>query len=285
MMANNITQPYFEDATLLECEAFNSSFSATFTYRDGAQDINMVRHKQVVETPFVPVDCFWGPLSPSNGGNPGEATAEKNNRSCSTMNLSGQRCDFNAEIIRTLAYQAVIDSFNRLMQGTVGYKPSLSGSSEVVANTSLFDTLLLNTKELAFLKVPHSSPDFPSLPIIYSGSAGEEYSGLFKTPRLSYNNSLAEALEQLFQNITLSLLSENLLLYVRLNLVDVDLRLTIKNLDQIRARILLLQQRLMSVHSRITIFTSTHNQHYGYLMGSQSHLALWRWALASLRSF
>ena len=213
LMANNITEPFFEDATLLECEAFNSSFSATFTYRDGAQDINMVRHKQVVEKPLVPIDCFFGPESPSNGaGNIVEGAAERKNKSCSTMNLSGQRCDFNAEIIRTLAYQAVVDSFNRLVQGTVGLQPSLSGSSAVVANTSLFDTLLINTKELAFLKVPHSSPAFPSLPILYAGSAGEQYQGLFKTPRLAYNNSLAEALEQLFHNITISLLSESLLL-------------------------------------------------------------------------
>ena len=227
-VANNITQPYFEDATLLECEAFNSSFSATFTYRDGAQDIDVVRNKQVAEQPFVPIDCFFGPLSPSVGlANPDEAYAEMKNKSCSTMNLSGQQCIFDAGIIRTLAYQAVIDSFNRLVQGTVGFQHSLAGGlPAVVAKTGLFDTLLLNTKELAFLKVSHSSASFPSLPALYQESAGEEYSGLYKTPKLSYNNSLAEALEELFQNITISLLSETLLLYVKFSVANVDLRLT-----------------------------------------------------------
>jgi hypothetical protein len=144
------------------------------------------------------------------------------------MNLSGQRCIFDAEIIRMLAYQAVIDSFNRLVQGTVGFKHSLAGGSPaVVANTGLFNTLLLNTKELAFLKISHSNVDFPSLPVLYSESAGEEYSGLYKTPKLSYNNSLANALEELFQNITISLLSEALLLYVKISVVNVELRLTI----------------------------------------------------------
>jgi hypothetical protein len=211
-LANGFAQTYFGDATLLECKAFNSSFSATFTYRNGVQDIDVTRHKDVVDQPLVRQKCFYGPLGPTNGGNfQNAAYAEEGNSSCSTLNLIGKQCKFDAELLRTLAYQAVIDSFNKLVIGTVGLAQEGAAPS-VVQKTNLFESLLLNTKELAFLKAPHANYGFPSLSVLYASSLGKEYSGLYRTPELSYSNPLADALEELFQNITISLLSESLLL-------------------------------------------------------------------------
>jgi hypothetical protein len=153
--------------------------------------------------------CVTGPSNPA--GQFELASDEEKNKTCNTLNQSGRPCEFQPELLRTLSYQAITDVFNRRVQGTVGLSIT-SLSPQLDVQSRLFDTSLLSTKELSFLQRPFTGSDsIPSLPQLIDQSSGDLYTGLYDDRTISSNVSLATALEHLFQNITISLLSEQLL--------------------------------------------------------------------------
>ncbi|KAJ9265596.1 hypothetical protein DTO195F2_1635 [Paecilomyces variotii] len=89
--------------------------------------------------------------------------------------------------LETFAYQSVMESFNRLLVGSISYSflgtaDSLSGVYQTAPNTSVLSTALSETPELSFLNGDGST----SVP---------------------NTQSLSDAIEHMFQNITVSLMS------------------------------------------------------------------------------
>jgi hypothetical protein len=208
-------ETYFpvSNATFLQCQVYNTSMSATFEYIDGVQNITLTPQRTPEDELLVPAEYVTGPINPTNGGVYDEnAAAEQKNASCSTLNMSDKQCIFDAEVLRKLSYQAIVDAFNSLVLGTIGMDTT-SLSPGIDLQTNLLDTVLAYSNELAFLQSNEVLPDstIPSLPDLMDTSDGAEYRGLYSHATSLNHLPLARALEIMFQNITISLLSEKLL--------------------------------------------------------------------------
>ncbi|GAP88889.1 hypothetical protein SAMD00023353_1700480 [Rosellinia necatrix] len=171
--------------TFLQCDLHNSSYHAVFNYESGRQSIDV----QVDRMEIVPVmDSIFLP----NISDP----------------VSGP-ASVHASLLRQLSYVAIADAFWQFIQGSVSSK---STSHELQINTTIGSTALLDTPELSFL----SSRDWLS-PLtstlqgelwLTNTSKGQSLS----SPRdVKPDKSLQNAMEEMFQNITMSLISSELL--------------------------------------------------------------------------
>lgn len=106
-------------------------------------------------------------------------------------------CIVDLSALRLLSYQGIMAAFNQLIIGSSTLRER-RGSLE--ANTSVMDTVLAETEELAFLWdwKPHNFQ--PLSPEAYQGLSGERVLGT--------RGALKSTLEELFQNLTISLLAE-----------------------------------------------------------------------------
>ncbi|KAK5165936.1 uncharacterized protein LTR77_008860 [Saxophila tyrrhenica] len=210
---SGFSEVVLSDATFIECQVFNTSLSAKFEYVNGGQQVVVTRNQKPDDLPLLPIEQVTGPMNPTNGGNDFQIGLDEiKNASCSTLNLSGEQCLFQPEVLRVWSYQAVVDAFNRLVQGTIGLDTS-SISPGIDPQTNLLGTILQNSNELAFLQGYDIRADstIPSLSALVDASLGSEYEGLFNNATILDHLPLATALEKLFQNITISLLSDKIL--------------------------------------------------------------------------
>ncbi|GAD98482.1 hypothetical protein ACLA_046040 [Paecilomyces variotii No. 5] len=159
----NDTSCLLEKSTILQCDLYNTSYTTNFTFVNGVQNVNISLGGVLNYIPYL--DEPW-----NNWTGPTVATSPN-------MFPSLQR----------FAYQSVMESFTRLLVGSIGYgftstADSLSGVYQTAPNTSILSTALSETPELLFL------------------NDGESTSVL-------NDQSLADAIEHMFQNITVSLMS------------------------------------------------------------------------------
>jgi hypothetical protein len=113
---------------------------------------------------------------------------------CSPLTtIQNKTCLFNSTLASNLAYQAVFESFNALLVGSV-YAPS--GSSFPVFESGLRDTILSESPELAFLSQPTSSDMLVSLQQSILTSNGTLYEGSFNNHSSVTNKPLSDAMEE-----------------------------------------------------------------------------------------
>lgn len=184
--------------TVVQCELYNTSYQASFSFINGGQTINVTRG----ETPYNPVAPVYGLDSSASGP-----------LDIYYANGSVIPNAYNTTEVQTLSYQAVMDSLGKILVGTISNSRDSLGAI-VASNTSVMSTVLGDTKELAFLN------NYPQL-----SSAASTLQQIVAIDNTSWNGvdtvddtqsvmSLKEALEDLFQNITIGLMSSKLLQYV-----------------------------------------------------------------------
>ena len=190
----------FSDATLLRCDVVNASYTASFNYTNGDANItvsqNIPTDTAVINTTSLVVSTDTsGPHSCSSLLLPSENVDFKTN------------CTFEPSVARLLSYQGISSGFNQLLQGYIMTTESPYGSSFNV-NTSMVQTILAGTEELAFMQTRLN------MYTSRSASPGWAYQGLVRTSAPTTRGPLKTTLEELFLNYTISLLTEPLLQYV-----------------------------------------------------------------------
>lgn len=208
---------FFGDGTLLRCQFNNASYSATFEYVNGRQTIETSVEAASDVVPLVPVGCVTGPIAGTNAAEEDQmlqGVTDRRDRNCSTLNVVGEDCRFDPELVRTLSYQSIADAFVELVQGTVGLGGKFLPHPAVTFNSSIAKTVLMDTTELSFLQTYEVDDLYTDLATFSQESNGTSYIGLSNTKNITSRGPLARALEGLFQNLTLSLLSEQYLQYV-----------------------------------------------------------------------
>lgn len=171
------------NVTVLRCDLFNSSYNLDFQYTNGAQSIAVSKTNASQDTPITAEEDFYFPMAPNEVWN---ATASNGSDS-----IHGT-C-FEQSCAMKVSYQGIFDAFNGLLYGSIQAFTELSESF-------ITQTVLTETDELQFLynqqnvaNALFDSPYFQSRPT---------------TPLLGSRGPLGNALEQLFENITISILSE-----------------------------------------------------------------------------
>jgi hypothetical protein len=192
----------YEDATLLRCDLFNTSYLIDFKYLNGAQHVtvrqDMTDNAQIVHGS----NYFVGPDPPSYSGFSALAN-------CSTFqtdrnfNRKGTPCTFEAGAVRLLSYQGIMSAFNQMVLGAVTHKQFSFGF-----NTAITRTILAQTEELGFLRNMRIRGFGPELQPLVSNSSAWAYQGLVNPHLPNSRGQLKSILEEQFQNYTVSLLAE-----------------------------------------------------------------------------
>ncbi|CAI7599362.1 unnamed protein product [Penicillium discolor] len=177
-----------QNPTILRCTLHNASYQANLTYVNGAQTV-YVTDKTVLNgiSYLHGITNHDGPVSSSN---------------TSFMH--------NPQVMESLSYQSIMDAFGKLLFGSIRtnmthYNNQEDGIEGNVVNsmtqaTNVLSTTLMDTEEMSI---------FPSIAGSESNLFTEYWEGRSISPP-RYSSRLSNALEELFQNITFSLMSSKM---------------------------------------------------------------------------
>ena len=183
-------------STWLQCQIFNSTYDVHFSYMEGIQDIaakvlyNTTDHS-VPATDWV-YDLVYNNRSKTNG------------RCSTTM----QGCLYQPDIFQRLSYRAIFDAFTKSILGQLWFHPSQADPPGIIQrlDSRIFETTLQNTPELS--KLVSGENDGNSLQEEFLLDSRPSWRGLStKSPSTAAKLPLRLALEQMFQNLTISLMS------------------------------------------------------------------------------
>ena len=208
-----------EGADMLQCQFRNSTYNVNFEYVNGGQTIAIdapVKSSDASFKTFNFVAQQTGPKTVYNETCQCNITSDVQT-ACLAFTSSPSSasfpdpCDFNPAIVQAIAYQGVIEAFTNILSGTV----TVPYQGPLQKNTEILSTTLLSTNDLEFLNeqsgvVPEGFGNGDDLQNGL-GSAGVNISGIATTGNSTKNQSLADALEEMFQNYTVSLMSSEFL--------------------------------------------------------------------------
>lgn len=191
------------NATLISCQLFNTSYVSRISFENGVQAMDI--HDTKPYEKVIALDVVHGKdLTPSVN-----ITYEDGSET--------QIYVYNTTMGRILAYQSVFDAFGKILAGVISSSPG-SGSIAETTDTTIMSTVLSDTEELAFfnnygLKMQYGMQQTMELEM---NLASSHYHGIAKsvTEYVPKTMHMREALENLFQNITMGLMASPLLQYV-----------------------------------------------------------------------
>ncbi|KXT10354.1 hypothetical protein AC579_9159 [Pseudocercospora musae] len=183
---------YFVNSTILECQLRNTSYHTNFTYVNGQQFVDITTSAPDEDAPVATLAGFY-----MNGDYP----------KCAGLNADYEGCNVDRYTLQRLSFQAILDAFGRVFVGTVldGQQSKYGGT--YATDTKVMSTVLLDTKELSFLRTPSNwATAAETGTYTHLGSTGNMPS-LYDWTAEPSQRFLKDAVEQLFQNITISMLS------------------------------------------------------------------------------
>ncbi|KAI0450081.1 hypothetical protein F5B21DRAFT_508512 [Xylaria acuta] len=194
----NSTSNRFESASFLQCDLHNASYHVDFSYESGVQNITAKIDR------LEAVANVYGVFGPE---------FDPSSRTCDQLvedqpHLVQSSCVFDTGLLRRLSYTGILDAFRQLVTGSV----SIDRGGSAVIDTNMFATSLIDTPELEYLlesvKSARTSWTIQTQFTLVNTSQGGALSNFEETPPRS---SLPHVIEEMFTNLTLSLMSSNLL--------------------------------------------------------------------------
>ncbi|KAJ5197585.1 hypothetical protein N7449_008064 [Penicillium cf. viridicatum] len=177
-----------QNSTILRCTLHNASYQANFTYINGAQTIHITDKTVLNGISYLHgVTNLDGPVPSSN---------------TSFMH--------NPRIMESLSYQSTMDAFGKLLFGSIStnmthyeyHEAGLEGNvvNSMKQTTNILSTTMMETEEMSI---------FPSIAGSDSNPFTDYWEGRSVSPSRRFSR-LSNALEELFQNITFSLMSSKM---------------------------------------------------------------------------
>lgn len=183
------------NSTVIECKLFKATYVTDFNYIEGSQSVHISVPITGEDEPSPFVFTSIGPSNASCAG------INRSDRAEPLASLS--LCEFNKTFIEELSYLAIMDSVLELLEGSVtqtGFWYNLS--------SRVFDTVLMDTYELEFLSDDTKRQQNVSLQTAFRDHGGVNYLGLVNSSDHGRGRqSLVHAIEQMLQNVTVSLMS------------------------------------------------------------------------------
>ncbi|KAI5366053.1 hypothetical protein Slin14017_G036930 [Septoria linicola] len=209
------------ETSMLRCDLYNATYKLDFEFINGAQTVTT----QISEVDTEPVEFAHNVR--------GMAAESLDHTRCDMLSLRDTPfneldCTLDTRVLQSLSYQAIMDSFTELLHGLVYIAYNAEDGENVVSNSSAPSTILVETKELNFLRNASAylldlteemyaklggprKGQWQSLQEIKPSWGDSLFRGLGPASESSLDLPLSEALEQLFQNITISMMSSPLL--------------------------------------------------------------------------
>ncbi|EME78326.1 uncharacterized protein MYCFIDRAFT_216609 [Pseudocercospora fijiensis CIRAD86] len=185
---------YFVNSTMLECQLWNTSYQTNFTYLDGQQSIDITTSARGEDSFVDTIAGFY-----MNGDYP----------KCAGLNVDYEGCKVDRHTLQRLSFQAILDAFGRVFVGTVldGQQSKYGGTYST--DTKVMSTVLLDTKELSFLRTPSNWATAAQTATYTHLGSTDNMPSLYDWTAEPSQRSLKDTIEQLFQNITISMLSSD----------------------------------------------------------------------------
>lgn len=191
--------PTWVDGTIIECTLLNTTYNAALNYQDGSQKIT---HNVTTLNEIIPQGSLLGP-NPDNAGQ----DPCKNPDSLST-DLRAQ-CYNNREMLQSLSSLGLLDAMGNILKGSV----SVDGLQQMNRSSNVLSTSLLNIEALAFLrKAAAVQLGNNTLQAQVLTSTEQQSLGLVNNDDVVSNTPLHQAMEEMFQKMTISLMSSSALL-------------------------------------------------------------------------
>ena len=182
-------ETYYEaeaGAIMLRCDMRASTYRTSFNYTNGLQEV-IVSTELLDDLPIETVSSV----------------------NCTTSGDGNGSCELSPELLHTLSYQAIMDAVTYLITGFISAEQN---DTTPLISTQVISTALISTPELDFLAQPILKQDSSSgartlqQNILTWQDTKDE--GLVRTTLRDPSRSLAETIEQLFQNATVSMMSQ-----------------------------------------------------------------------------
>ncbi|GIZ46700.1 hypothetical protein CKM354_000981400 [Cercospora kikuchii] len=198
-----------ESSTIIQCSAHKSNYTTKFDFVNGRQTVNTnisdIDEATLNATAFV-LSNFTQIVDSSNSSGSRPTT-------CPNFGTD-DKCVVNLQLINDLSYQAIFEAFIETFIGMVHWRRV--GSRErrflFTSTSQVQSTILARSPELAFLHEPNDLLGDIAKTMQEQASAqhdapftGLDMASLLPSP-ITQTQSLGRALEELFQNITISLM-------------------------------------------------------------------------------
>jgi hypothetical protein len=178
------------NSTMLQCALYNATYNIDFSYINGEQQVTAEVAQR--DEAILALKGLYGP-----GG------TDCTHKAIDDAKL---KCEFDLAPVRRLSYMAMLDSFLGVIGGTVGIYQAKLDINSFVTRTTLMDTTELKFMSDDAFQVNDQSHK-PFMQIALNDYGRPDIAGL-KDPRmLGTSPSLIQGIEQMFQNMTISLLS------------------------------------------------------------------------------
>lgn len=173
-------------AVMMKCELRSADHHTAFNYTNGLQSVSV------------------------SIASPGNATLQTIvGFNCSTSDGGDASCDITSEAMRILSYQAIMDAVTYLI---TAYISTNRNSTSPFISTQVISTALISTPELDFLTKPilqhESSTGARTLQQNFLSWASTRDQGMVRTAGREQTKDLAQTIDQLFQNATVSVMSQ-----------------------------------------------------------------------------
>jgi hypothetical protein len=199
------TSTKFINATFLQCQLWNTTYRANLNFTGGQQQVRVDFPNLEKRTPVAALSSAYM----NTGIHRDLMTNKFVTDGCQTV--GGDRatyvdCTVDRRVLETLSFQAIMDSFGSLLAGGVRFGDTFK-TTTFVSSTEVLSSSLMSSRELSFFSSGSSWRNNSYTPM----PATDQFTELLPQDELQRDVSFKDSVEQLFQNITLSMMSADLL--------------------------------------------------------------------------
>lgn len=193
------------NSTMLQCELIRSSYHTSFRYINGNQAVETDVLRTPLEESYEVISAITGPTNASCVGFSAGYLANNSFHGRAADIDWPERCDFDPTLSRNLAYQSMVDAFFGVISGPVALDQENAGN--------VIKTSLLETEELDFLTDYSRATNYDrslvqdNVQVSLVEMDRADIAGLTASDVGKARLTLAQALEDMFQNFAVSLMS------------------------------------------------------------------------------
>jgi hypothetical protein len=196
----------FANSTFLQCQLHNTTYNAKFNFTNGAQTVGLDFPNLDASTPVAARDIAYINYGIHKNRIDDNYTVD----GCETVGdgfYTYKDCKIDTNTMERLSFQAVMDSFGSLLVGGVRSGDGFEVTT-LVSATSVMTTSLMSSRELQFM---NGAASWLNNTMYVPFKATKDYATILPQDAIPSNVSLSQRLEELFQNITVSMMSADTL--------------------------------------------------------------------------
>ncbi|GIZ41227.1 hypothetical protein CKM354_000454000 [Cercospora kikuchii] len=216
----NLTETFFgpdasPPSTILECDLHNATYHAEFSFINGVQQV------RVVVSDISPMPLTSHSKVRSLWKNSSLYQDDLMSQPCdyfADYESTATTCEFDTTLLQTLSYQGIFNAFAELLIGSVQWDSNYKSGRAFSTDSKVIGTVLTTSPELAWMDDFNMASKNGDMllqdiqPVWESGDVSK-FAGWKNRRNATSEVPLHRMLEELFVNVTISLMSEESLQY------------------------------------------------------------------------